>query len=76
MLPVQIQDEEPDYRRGTRLAGKARGANAHSKLTFQMDHSAGPVTIERRLADVLAGYPWNIVPSDVVGSLKGYLPNS
>ena len=27
--------------RGTRLAGKARGANASSKLTFQTDHSVG-----------------------------------
>jgi len=27
--------------RGSRMAGKARGANASSKLTFQMDHSVG-----------------------------------
>ena len=27
--------------RGTRLAGKARSANASSKLTFQSDHSVG-----------------------------------
>ena len=27
--------------RGTRLADKARGANASSKLTFQPDHSVG-----------------------------------
>src|ERR1700680_3477463 len=27
--------------RGSRLADKARGANANSKLTFQLDHSVG-----------------------------------
>ena len=29
------------HNRGTRLAGKAHGANARSKLTFQLDHSVG-----------------------------------